>query len=35
MFFLGHHQHGTRIMHEFLLGQTNIQRTLTEPKSVE
>jgi len=34
-FFLGHHQHGTRIMHEFFIGKKNTKQTLTEPKSPE
>jgi hypothetical protein len=32
---LGHHQHGTRIMHEFLIGTTITNHSLTEPKSAE
>ena len=35
LFPLGHHQHGTRIMHEFLVGKTNTDRTLNELKSTE
>lgn len=32
---LEHREHGIRIMHEFLLGQNNITRNLTQPKSNE
>ncbi|CAF1029997.1 unnamed protein product [Adineta ricciae] len=30
-----HRQHGNRIMHEFILGQKNIQRVQTNPKTFE
>ena len=32
---LGHHRHVTRIIHEFLLGPTNVARTRLTPKSAE